>query len=554
MKQLTAVIIGAGPAGLTAAIELQRKSKIKPILVEAGQQVGGLSRTIRYQNNRMDLGGHRFFSKSDLVMNWWLDLMPVEGSSMQEGKLHYHGQQRDVPLAASAPNKQTDDLVMLVRQRKSRIYFLRKFFDYPIRLTPDTLKKMGLVRTIRAGVSYFFASLPPRREERSLEDFFINRFGKQLYLTFFKSYTEKVWGVSCSQISAEWGAQRIKGLSLKAAVAHFLQKTFAFHKLDGIAQKKTETSLIEKFLYPKFGPGQLWEHAADLVRKGGGEIHFGIEITRINVKGDKLISVEGISASGQAVTYAGDYFISTMPVRDLIRAISEQVPKEVVDVSEGLIYRDFITVGLLVSRLSVTESDGSPLTDNWIYIQEPDVMVGRLQIFNNWSPWLVACDRDVWIGLEYFCNDTDALWTLSDEEMTRFATEEIVKIGLLRAEDVKGSHVVRVPKAYPAYFGTYDRFDVIRHYTDHLENLFLVGRNGMHKYNNQDHSMLTAMAAVENITNGITSKGNIWAINTEMDYHEMSVPEKNAMQTERTSLRPPSSLQFSSTQPESENS
>ena len=360
----------------------------------------------------------------------------------------------------------------------------------------------------------------PQREEHSLEDFIINRFGRQLYLTFFKSYTEKVWGVPCREISAEWGAQRIKGLSLKSVVTHFLKKAFARKSKGGMAQKKTETSLIEKFLYPKFGPGQLWEHAAGLVRAAGGEIHFGIHIDRIHVDGNKVVSVEGLNESGERVNYAGDYFFSSMPVCDLIRAISTPVPAEVVEVAEGLMYRDFITVGLLASKLTVTEEDGSLLKDNWIYIQEPDVVVGRLQIFNNWSPGLLATPGKVWIGLEYFCNDSDPIWKLSDDEMARFAISEVAKIGILKAEDVEDAHVVHVPKTYPAYFGTFDRFDVIRRYTDSFENLFLVGRNGMHKYNNQDHSMLTAMTAVENILNGVASKDNIWAINTEMEYHE----------------------------------
>jgi protoporphyrinogen oxidase len=333
-----------------------------------------------------------------------------------------------------------------------------------------------------------------------------------------------VWGVPCNEISAEWGEQRIKGLSLKGVVVHFLKKTFGGKPSGDIAQKKTETSLIEKFLYPKLGPGQLWEHAAELVQAGGGQIHFGIQVDRIHIDGNTVISVEGVNESGDRISFAGDYFFSTMPVRDLVRAIrataAEQVPAQVTEVDEGLMYRDFITVGLLASRLAVKEKDGSPLKDNWIYIQEPDVVVGRLQIFNNWSPWLVSAPDKVWIGLEYFCNDTDDLWKLSDDQMSRFAIEEIAKIGILKAEDVEDSHVVRVPKTYPAYFGSYDRFDVIRNYLDDFENLFLVGRNGMHKYNNQDHSMLTAMTAVENIVNGVTTKENIWAINTEMEYHE----------------------------------
>jgi len=527
MKQGKAIIIGAGPAGLTAAIELQRQSGIKPIVIEASHAIGGISRTVRYKGNRMDIGGHRFFSKSDRVMRWWLELMPVEAGASQEGQLTYHGMERDVPQPTSAPDPTTEDLVMLVRQRKSRIYFLRRFFDYPISLTVATFRNLGLARTFRCGVSYMRSALLPQREEKSLEDFIINRFGKQLYLTFFKSYTEKVWGVPCNEISAEWGAQRIKGLSLKGVVLHFLKKTFARRPSRDIAQKQTETSLIEKFLYPKFGPGQLWEHAADLVLAAGGEIHFGIQVDRIHIDGNSITSVEGLDDAGQRVVFAGDYFLSTMPVRDLVRAISaiapDQVPADVTMVSEGLMYRDFITVGLLASKLAVKEKDGSPLKDNWIYIQEPDVVVGRLQIFNNWSPWLVADSAKVWIGLEYFCNDTDDLWKQSDEQMAQFAIAEIAKIGILKAEDVEDSHVVRVPKTYPAYFGSYDRFDVIRNYLDCFENLFLVGRNGMHKYNNQDHSMLTAMTAVENIVNGVRTKENIWAINTEMEYHE----EKN---------------------------
>ncbi len=524
MKQGTAIIIGAGPAGLTAAIELQRLTGIKPIVIEVSQEIGGLSRTVRYKGNRMDIGGHRFFSKSDRVMQWWLEMMPIATGEVEEdasrrGRLRYHGQDREVP-SSSGRNPQADDLVMLVRQRKSRIYFLRRFFDYPIQLTAATLRKLGAVRTLRCGLSYLCSALLPQREERSLEDFLINRFGRQLYLTFFKSYTEKVWGVPCRQISAEWGAQRIKGLSLQAVAAHYLKNIFAFGRSGGIAQKTTETSLIEKFLYPKFGPGQLWERVAELVRAGGGQIYLGVSVDRIRVEGNKVVAVEGINQDGQRAIYSGDYFFSTMPVRDLVRSLSCRVPSEVAEVSEGLMYRDFITVGLLVRRLTAHEKDGSPLKDNWIYIQEPDVTVGRLQIFNNWSPWLVQDPEKTWIGLEYFCNESDPLWKLSDEEITRLAIEEVSRIGLLQAADVEDSHVVRVPKTYPAYFGSYSRFDVIRHYTDSFENLFLVGRNGMHKYNNQDHSMLTSMIAVENIVNDVKSKDNIWAVNTETEYHE----------------------------------
>jgi protoporphyrinogen oxidase len=522
MKNGTAIIIGAGPAGLTAAIELQRHSGIKPVLLEACTQVGGLSRTVRYKGNRMDIGGHRFFSKSDRVMQWWLDLMPVEARTSQNEELRYQGQQRSVPSLDKTADPSCEDLVMLVRERKSRIYFMRRFFDYPIRLNADTLRKMGPARTLRAGLSYMRSALLPRRQEHSLEDFLINRFGRELYETFFRSYTEKVWGVPCTEISAEWGAQRIKGLSLRGVVAHFLAKTFHSRKSNDIAQKQTQTSLIEKFLYPKLGPGQLWEHAADLVCRNGGEIRYGIQVDRIDVRDDRVVSVEGIDRSGRRVTFAGDHFFSTMPVRDLIRGISADVPvpAEVKEVSEGLVYRDFITVGLLVSKLKLGELDGTLLKDNWIYVQEPDVLVGRLQIFNNWSPWLVADGSKIWIGLEYFCNETDPIWKLSDKQMAELAINEAAKIGILDPKDVEDNHVVRVPKTYPAYFGTYDRFYVIRNFLDQFANLYLIGRNGMHKYNNQDHSMLTAMMAVENIINGVTSRENIWTVNTEMDYHE----------------------------------
>jgi protoporphyrinogen oxidase len=522
--QKSAVIIGAGPAGLTAAIELQRQSGIKPILIEASHEVGGLSRTVRYKGNRMDIGGHRFFSKSDRVMRWWLDILPLEAGSGQDGVLRYRGQRREIPRPASVPDPRSEDLVMLVRDRKSRIYFLRRFFDYPISFKPATFIGLGFVRTLRCGLSYIRSALLPRREERSLEDFIVNRFGNELYLTFFKSYTEKVWGVSCNEIGAEWGAQRIKGLSLKGIAMHFIRKTFSSRGSVDIAQKKTETSLIEKFLYPKFGPGQLWEHVAETVQANGGEIHFGFKVDRIHLNGNTVASIEGLNEAGERATFAGDYFLSTMPVRDLVRAISatdpQPVPAEVVRVSEGLMYRDMITVGLLVSKMTIRERDGSPLRDNWVYIQEPDVLVGRLQIFNNWSPYLVSAADKVWIGLEYFCNETDDLWKLTDEAMARFAIAEVARIGILRAEDVEDSHVVRVQKTYPAYFGSYNRFEIIRHYLDGIPNLFLVGRNGMHKYNNQDHSMLTAIKAVENIVSGETARDNIWAINTGMEYHE----------------------------------
>ena len=409
---------------------------------------------------------------------------------------------------------------MLVRPRQSRIYFLRHFFNYPLSLDGATLGLLGLKRTFKIGMGYLRAKFFPRKPEKTLEDFLINRFGVELYLTFFKSYTEKVWGVPCNEISAEWGAQRIKGLSLRTAVLHFLKKTFSRTKSGDVLQKGVETSLIEKFLYPKYGPGQLWEHVAGLITEKGGEVRMGWRVTKLHTAGNRITAVEAVNEAGEKATIEADYVFSTMPIRELIRALDCEVPANVIEVSDGLVYRDFVTVGLLADKLSVTEPDGSLLKDTWIYIQEPDVLVGRLQIFNNWSPYMVADPSKVWIGLEYFCYDTDPLWRMLNEDIAAFAIAEVEKIGILKAADVRDSHVVRVPKTYPAYFGTYNRFDEIIEYVNRFENLFLVGRNGMHKYNNQDHSMLTAMTSVDNILAGVEDKAGIWNINTEQDYHE----------------------------------
>ncbi|HVW10729.1 MAG TPA: NAD(P)/FAD-dependent oxidoreductase [Bryobacteraceae bacterium] len=522
MSDRRALIIGAGPAGLTAAFELLKRTAIHPIVLEKSTEMGGISRTVRYKGNRMDIGGHRFFSKSDRVMQWWMDVMPVESSNGTSHTITYQRQSRDVQ-AAGAPGD--GDRMMLVRNRKSRIYFLRQFFDYPIRLSAATLKQLGAARSVKIGISYLGSTMNQIRPERSLEDFLINRFGRELYLTFFKSYTEKVWGVSCDQISAEWGAQRIKGLSIVSAIRHFLKSATAKKSQGGdIAQKGTETSLIEKFLYPKYGPGQLWEYVAEDVKWKGGEVLTGRNVVGLRTDGKKVIAAEVEDATtGLRETVEADYFFSTMPVQELIRALDTPVPGNVREVSDGLIYRDFITVGLLLDKLKIhdkTEAGARLLSDNWIYIQEPDVLVGRMQIFNNWSPHLVADPNKIWVGLEYFCYESDPIWSLSDEKMIDLAKGEMAKIGIIDPADVLDGCVVRVPKTYPAYFGTYDRFPEVRDYVDGFENLFLIGRNGMHKYNNQDHSMLTAMTAVDNIVEGRVDKSNLWELNTEMEYHE----------------------------------
>lgn len=523
----TAVIIGAGPAGLTAAYELLTRSDIRPIVIEMSDHVGGISRTVNYRGNRIDLGGHRFFSKSDRVMNWWMQHLPLQETDAVANagaplRVSYQGKSREVAGSGSAdPDRQ--ERVMLVRNRKSRIYFLRKFFDYPISLSADTISKLGLARTSAIGVSYMRRVLFPLKEQNNLEQFFINRFGDKLYRTFFKSYTEKVWGVPCTEIDAEWGAQRIKELSIWKSIKHFVKKSLS-RKPAGVAQKGTETSLIERFLYPKYGPGQMWEEVARKVKEMGGTIIMEQSVRQIEASGNRATAVVAADAQGNLSRHEADFVFSTMPIQQLVRSLQTAVPASVREVSDGLMYRDFLTVGLLLDDLKIKEETGQGrklISDNWIYIQEPDVLAGRLQIFNNWSPWMVSDPRNVWVGVEYFCNEGDSLWTRSDPEMKRLAVEELARIGMIEQKAVLDSVVLRMPKAYPAYFGAYSRFDEIRNFLDGFENLFLVGRNGMHRYNNQDHSMLTAMTAVENILAGRTDKSNIWDVNTEMDYHEV---------------------------------
>ena len=520
MRQRKAIIIGAGPAGLTAAYEFVKRTGIVPIVLEKSEAMGGISQTVVYKGNRIDIGGHRFFSKSDRVMNWWLNILPLQASAGTQS-ISYHQKTRTIAGSASGPTAESSDKVMLLRKRKSRIYFLRRFFDYPITLSMDTIAKLGPVKMAKIGISYTWSMLFPVKNEENLEQFFMNRFGRELYLTFFKSYTEKVWGVPCNQISAAWGAQRIKGLSILKTLQHLAKKTFGKKKKTDLSQKDVETSLIEQFMYPKFGPGQMWEEVAEQVKAGGGQVLTSWSVDRILTEGNRVSGVEATNAkTGEKQVFKGDYYFSTMPMKELIRALDVEIPAEVKAVSEGLVYRDFITVGLLLNKLKIKEEDGSPVQDNWIYVQEPDVLVGRLQIFNNWSPFLVADPGKVWVGLEYFCYDTDDLWKLTDEKMIELAKMELEKIGIIDQKDAIDAVVIRVPKTYPAYFGSYDRFDVLREHIDIYSNLYLVGRNGMHKYNNQDHSMLTAMISVDNIIAGRTDKQNIWEVNTEDDYHE----------------------------------
>jgi protoporphyrinogen oxidase/putative flippase GtrA len=541
MSQKTAIIIGAGPAGLTAAYEFLEKTDIKPIIYEMSNEIGGISRTVKYKGYRMDIGGHRFFSKSDVVMDWWLKFLPIEAVEGSDISITYHNQTRQLETCKEQAASTQSEQVMLVRNRKSRILFLRKFFDYPITLSKNTLINLGVFRTLNILFSYLRTKAFPIKNETTLEEFFINRFGRVLYRTFFKSYTEKVWGVPCSEISAEWGAQRIKGLSISKAITHIAKKIFNLHS-KSVAQKDVETSLIERFLYPKLGPGQLWEHVAERVVAMGGEVHLNTNIQKLYLDGNTITGIELYNSDTQKVQQVrGDYFISTMPVKQLIRSLQTDVPSTVKEISEGLVYRDFITVGVLVDKLAIRDKDKTQklIKDNWIYVQESDVLLGRIQIFNNWSPYLVQDNSKVWLGLEYFCYEDDKLWQLSDEEMAKFAIDELVKIKFIRRADVVDHTVIKVPKTYPAYFGTYPQFDDVKDYLNQFENLYLVGRNGMHRYNNQDHSMLTAMAAVDNIKHNVRDKNNIWQINTEKEYHETKASDTTASDRTTTEARTP---------------
>ena len=502
------IIIGAGPAGLTAAYELLHKTNYNIIVFEKSDSVGGISKTIDYKGNRIDIGPHRFFSKSERVMKWWQNIMPIsETITEKNSKEGYE-----------------NDNVFLTKDRFTRIYYLRKFFNYPISFSIKTIKKLGFLRTIRIVFSYLKTIVLPKRFENSLEDFFINRFGKELYKTFFKDYTEKVWGVKCTEIKPEWGAQRIKGLSISKVIKNAIQTSNG--SINNLSQKNAETSLIDRFLYPKLGAGHIWKQVANIVSSKNGKIFLKHEVVGICQKNNiiEYVEVENLS-NGEIIKYNADFVFSTMAVKDLIKSFRNKIPDNLRKVANDLQYRDLITIGVLVKRLKIKndtniKTRNNIIPDNWVYIQENDVKIGRLQIFNNWSSYMVNDPNTVWLGLEYFCNSNDDLWNKSDEEMKNFAIDELAKINFIEANNVLDSIVIKMEKTYPAYFGSYERFHEIRSFTDTIENLFLIGRNGMHRYNNMDHSMLTAMVAVENIINGKKTKDNIWQVNTEKDYHE----------------------------------
>lgn len=512
------IIIGAGPAGLTAAYNLLKESKDYNVtILEESNEIGGISRTVRYKDNRMDIGGHRFFSKDQDVMNWWKTMMPIQGQpSYDDKKLG-----REKTLQPGGPNPEKEDRVMLVRQRVSRIYYKKKFFDYPISMKPQTFINMGFVQTVKAGCSYLHSCMH-KLPETSLENFYINRFGRVLYSMFFEGYTEKLWGRHPREISADWGAQRVKGLSILAIIKDM------FSKLIPSKNHEVETSLIEEFIYPKYGPGQLWEIVASEIEKMGGKIIRQASVNKINLKQNAVESIEYVDLKDNSnVKQEGDIFISSMPLKDLVVSMGSQVPSEVTRVAKGLPYRDFVTIGLLVDKLNMKnltkiQTLNNIVPDCWIYVQDVGVKLGRIQIFNNWSPYMVKdVDSKVWIGLEYFCAEGDSFWKMSDEESRKFATDELIRMGVINsAADVLDSHREKVKKAYPAYFDTYSEIDKVVNYLEKYDNLYCVGRNGQHRYNNMDHSMVTSFETVKNILSGKKSKDNIWNVNTEKEYHE----------------------------------
>ncbi len=506
------IIIGAGPAGLTAGVELLKQSKdYEVIILEESNDIGGISKTINYKGNRIDIGGHRFFSKDKKVLEFWQEIMPLQGKdSYDDKKLKI---KKDLPL--NGPDPELSDKVMLKRNRVSRIYYLKKFFNYPIEMNIKTIKNLGFFNTISVGFSYI-KSVFFKKKEDSLENFYINRFGKKLYSMFFLKYTEKVWGRPPKEISADWGAQRVKGVSIFVVIKNMFKKLFH------IKSKNVETSLIEQFLYPKYGPGQLWEEVAKEFEKMGGTILKKHKVTKINYKNGKILSV----FCGDE-EFIADTFISSMPLKDLIQSMDD-TPDEINYIASNLPYRDFITVGLLVKKLKIKNETkiktlGNIIPDCWIYVQSPDVKLNRIQIFNNWSPYLVNDRKNVWIGLEYCCNENDEFFKSTNKKLAEFAIDELLKMEIIDKKDIITSHVEKIKKAYPAYFDTYSEIDKLKDYLNSFDNLYCIGRNGQHRYNNMDHSMITAFETVNNIVNNIKSKDNIWNVNTEKVYSE----EKN---------------------------
>ena len=442
-------------------------------------------------------------------------MLPTQGALPMDDVLL----QRTSTIAEGGPDPEKTDRVMLRRNRLSRIFFNNRFFDYPVSLKMDTIRNMGFGTTVAVGCSYL-KTVIHKRPENSLEDFYINRFGKKLYSMFFENYTENLWGRHPSEISPEWGAQRVKGLSIRAVLKDIFGKAF------NSKNRTVETSLIEEFAYPKLGPGQLWELTAEEIRKRGGNILMNARVVGILKDSDNRITGLQYSRDGKEETISGDLVISSMPIKDLVAGMND-VPKEFRDIAEGLPYRDYMTVGVLVPGLKLRNETkiktiGNIVPDNWVYVHDKNVKMGRFQIYNNWSPYMVQdLQHTVWLGLEYFCNEGDGMWSMTDDAFAAMAIDEMVTMGLIDdRKEVLDYHVERVKKAYPAYFDTYEHMDELRAYLNTIPNLFCVGRNGQHRYNNIDHSMCTSFEAVRNIIGGKQEKDNIWNVNTEKEYHE----------------------------------
>lgn len=512
------VIIGAGPAGLTAAWELLKNSnEYKVTILESSHDFGGISKTIKYQNNRMDIGGHRFFSKDVKVNEFWTSFLPLQGKSAIDDILL----NRDLPLKEDGPDPEKTDIVMLNRNRVSRIFYNNHFFDYPISLSLQTIKNMGFFTTIVAGFSYI-KSIIFKRKENSLEDFYINRFGKKLYSMFFEGYTEKLWGRHPSQISADWGAQRVKGLSIIAVLKDVFSKILP---QSSKKKRKVETSLIESFLYPKLGPGQLWELVAEKTQEKGGNFILGASVVKVQEESGVITGV--IYEKNDIKTKLdADIVISSMAFKDLLISIPS-IPINIKKLAENLPYRDFVTVGILVKKLALKNRTSQKtindiIPDCWIYVQDSSVKMGRIQIFNNWSPYLVENFQEyVWIGTEYFCDEGDEFWNLDEKGWVELATKELIKIGVIDdCKEVINSHHAKIKKAYPAYFDSYNNISTMIEYANSFGNLYCVGRNGQHRYNNMDHSMITSFETVNNIISGCEDKSNIWNVNTEQEYQE----------------------------------
>lgn len=509
------IIIGAGPAGLSAGYKLLKESnEYEVIILEATKEIGGISKTVQYNGNRMDIGGHRFFTKDKKVQEFWNEVMPLQGKPAYDDKKL----QRNKKLSDNGPDPEKDNRVMLIRNRVSRIYYDNKFFDYPVSLKWLTIKNLGFFKTIQSGFSYLKSTIFKKKED-SLENFYINRFGKKLYSMFFEKYTEKLWGRHPKNISADWGAQRVKGLSIKAVIKDMFTKVFH------LKNKSKETSLIEEFSYPKYGPGDLWENVSKDISKMGGKIYKDHEVKEIEIKDNKIISVT-CNVNGRKKKIIGDIFISSMPLKDFINGIGNEAPQNISCIANGLPYRDFITLGVLVNKLKLKNETKintlqNMIPDCWIYVQESNVKMGRIQIFNNWSPYMVKNPNEtIWIGLEYFCNENDELWNMSEEDFAKLAIDELIKMNIIEENAVLDYHREKVKKAYPAYFDTYNEIDTLIEYLNTFENLYCVGRNGQHRYNNMDHSVATAFETVKNILEDQKDKSNIWNVNTENVYHE----------------------------------